>query len=107
MIISLDLFVVLWSVVLFVLVFYFTVGKVSTGRGTKFDAFSGGEELPPERAKYHSELFMYAALFVAFEVIGLLQARLQPPDCSGYSCLRWRWFLIVRSDGLVRWNRGC
>jgi NADH:ubiquinone oxidoreductase subunit 3 (subunit A) len=75
--ISLDLFVVLLSVVLFVLVFYFAVGvlgKVSTGTGTKFDAFSGGEELPPERGKYHSELFVYAALFVAFEVIGLLLA---------------------------------
>ena len=74
---SINLFVVIWSVIIFVLVFYFAVGrlgKVSTGRGPKFDAFSGGEELPPERGKYHSELFVYAALFVAFEVIGLLLA---------------------------------
>ena len=77
MIISTDLIVVIWSVILFVLAFYFAVGrlgKVSTGKGTKFDAFSGGEELPPERGKYHSELFVYAALFVAFEVVGLLLA---------------------------------
>ena len=76
MMISLDLSIVLWSVILFVLAFYFAgvLGKVSTGTGTKFDAFSGGEELPPERGKYHSELFVYAALFVAFEVIGLLLA---------------------------------
>ncbi len=77
MLISFDLVIVLWSVILFVLAFYFLagrLGKVSTGSGTKFDAFAGGEELPPERGKYHSELFVYAALFVAFEVVGLLLA---------------------------------
>jgi len=75
--ISTDLIVVIWSVILFVLAFYFAVGrlgKISTGKGTKFEAFAGGEELPPERGKYHSELFVYAALFVAFEVVGLLLA---------------------------------
>lgn len=77
MIINFDLLGVILSVIVFVLAFYFLVGKlgkVSTGSGTKFDAFSGGEELPPERGKYHSELFVYAALFVAFEVVGLLIA---------------------------------
>ena len=77
MIVSSDLFVVILSVIIFVFVFYFAVGrlgKISTGVGVKFDAFSGGEELPPERGKYHSELFVYAALFVAFEVVGLLIA---------------------------------
>lgn len=77
MLISLDLVVVIWSVILFVLAFYFAVGrlgKMSTGTGTKFEAFSGGEVLPPTRGKYHSELFVYAALFVAFEVVGLLLA---------------------------------
>ncbi len=74
---NLDLILVIGSVVLFVFVFYFLVGKlgkVSEGTGVKYDAFAGGEELPPERGKYHSELFVYAALFVAFEVIGLLLA---------------------------------
>ena len=77
MLISVDLIVVIWSVILFVLAFYFAagrLGKVSTGTGTKYEAFSGGEELPPTRGKYHSELFVYAALFVAFEVVGLLLA---------------------------------
>jgi len=72
-----DLFVVISSVVIFVIALYLAVGKlgkISTGQGTKFEAFSGGEELPPERGKYHSELFVYAALFVAFEVVGLLIA---------------------------------
>ena len=77
MIVDFDLLGVILSVIVFVLAFYFIVsrlGKVSIGNGTKFDAFSGGEELPPERGKYHSELFVYAALFVAFEVVGLLIA---------------------------------
>ena len=77
MTISLDLIAVVLSVIIFVLGFYFAagrLGRVTTGKGTKFDAFSGGEELPPERGKYHSELFVYAALFVAFEVFGLLLA---------------------------------
>lgn len=77
MIIDFDLLGVILSVIVFVLALYFLVGrlgKVSVGSGTKFDAFAGGEELPPERGKYHSELFVYAALFVAFEVIGLLIA---------------------------------
>jgi NADH:ubiquinone oxidoreductase subunit 3 (subunit A) len=72
-----DLLIVILSVIIFVLAFYFAVGrlgKVSSGQGPKFEAFSGGEELPPERGKYHSELFVYAALFVAFEVVGLLIA---------------------------------
>jgi len=77
LIVGLDLATVMLTVILFVLIFYFAagrLGKVSTGTGTKFNAFSGGEELPPERGKYHSELFVYAALFVAFEVVGLLLA---------------------------------
>jgi len=76
-IVDFDLLGAIVSVIVFVFAFYFLVGKlgkVSTGSGTKFDAFSGGEELPPERGKYHSELFVYAALFVAFEVVGLLIA---------------------------------
>ena len=75
--ISFDIVSVILSVVVVVLVFYFAVGKlgkISRGTGTKFEAFSGGEELPPTRGKYHSELFVYAALFVAFEVMGLLLA---------------------------------
>ena len=67
----------LTSVIVFVFVIYVIagkIGKVSTGKGTKFEAFSGGEELPPERGKYHSELFVYAVLFVAFDVVGMLLA---------------------------------
>jgi NADH:ubiquinone oxidoreductase subunit 3 (subunit A) len=50
------------------------LGKTSHGKGPKFEPFSGGEELPPARGKYHSEMFVYASLFVAFEVVTLLVA---------------------------------
>jgi len=64
------------AVVVFVvmLLYYFAgfVGKMSHGEGPKYEAFAGGEALPPARGKYHSELFVYAALFVAFEVVTLL-----------------------------------
>jgi NADH:ubiquinone oxidoreductase subunit 3 (subunit A) len=50
------------------------LGKTTHGKGPKFEAFSGGEELPPARGKYHSEMFVYASLFVAFEVVTLLVA---------------------------------
>ena len=77
MILDTNVTVTILSVIVFVLILYFAagrLGKVSTGSGTKFDPFAGGEELPPERGKYHSGLFVYAAFFVAFEVIGLLLA---------------------------------
>jgi len=50
------------------------LGKTTHGKGAKYEAFSGGEELPPARGKYHSEMFVYASLFVAFEVVTLLVA---------------------------------
>jgi NADH:ubiquinone oxidoreductase subunit 3 (subunit A) len=68
---------ILAIVVVPVLVLYYLVGflgKTTHGKGPKFEAFSGGEELPPARGKYHSEMFVYASLFVAFEVVTLLVA---------------------------------
>ncbi len=50
------------------------MGRSSQGSGYKYAPFTGGEELPQSRGKYHSELFVYAALFVAFEVFALLLA---------------------------------
>jgi NADH:ubiquinone oxidoreductase subunit 3 (subunit A) len=68
---------ILAIVVVVVLVVYHMVGflgRTTHGTGPKFEAFSGGEELPPARGKYHSEMFVYASLFVAFEVVTLLVA---------------------------------
>lgn len=57
--------------------FYFITGRLgrsSQGSGTKYSPFTGGEEIPQSRGKYHSELFVYAALFMVFEVFALLLA---------------------------------
>lgn len=74
---ELTVLIVLGVVVLAVFLIYYLaglLGKMTQGEGAKYDAFAGGEILPPARGKYHSELFVYAALFVAFEVVTLLVA---------------------------------
>jgi len=68
---------ILAIVIVPILVLYYMagfLGKTTHGKGPKYEAFSGGEELPPARGKYHSEMFVYASLFVAFEVVTLLVA---------------------------------
>lgn len=50
------------------------LGKSSKGSGSKYDPFTGGEDIPHSRGKYYSELFVYAALFMVFEVFALLLA---------------------------------
>ena len=50
------------------------LGKSTQGSAQKYAPFTGGEEIPPARGKYHSELFVYAALFMVFEVFALLLA---------------------------------
>ena len=74
---DLMILTILAIVVVSVFVLYHMVGflgKTTHGKGPKYEAFSGGEELPPARGKYHSEMFVYASLFVAFEVVTLLVA---------------------------------
>jgi NADH:ubiquinone oxidoreductase subunit 3 (subunit A) len=74
---DLMILTILTIVVASVFVLYYVVGflgKTTHGKGPKYEAFSGGEELPPARGKYHSEMFVYASLFVAFEVVTLLVA---------------------------------
>jgi NADH:ubiquinone oxidoreductase subunit 3 (subunit A) len=74
---DLMILTILAIVVVSVFVLYYMVGflgKTTHGKGPKYEAFSGGEELPPARGKYHSEMFVYASLFVAFEVVTLLVA---------------------------------
>lgn len=70
------------------------LGRSSRGTGTKYDPFMGGEELPKTRGKYHSELFVYAALFMVFEVFALLLA-------SAIGSTNLLWPLIFTATGSI------
>lgn len=48
------------------------LGKRSTGKGTKYSPFTGGEEEIPTRGLYRSELFVFAVLFLIAETFALL-----------------------------------
>jgi hypothetical protein len=50
------------------------LGRASEGHGVKFEPFTGGEAQVPSRGVYESELFVFAALFIVFEVFALLLA---------------------------------
>lgn len=59
------------------LIVYLAVGKLgrrSSGKGNKYQPFTGGEEEIPERGTYQSELFVFAALFMVVETFALLLA---------------------------------
>lgn len=68
------------------------LGKTTHGSGTKYSPFTGGEELPPSRGKYHSDLFVYAAMFMVFEVFALLLA-------SAISSVSFVWPLVFTATG--------
>ena len=70
------------------------LGKTTEGSGTKYAPFTGGEEIPATRGKYHSDLFVYAALFMVFEVFGLLLA-------SAISSLTLVWPLVFTALGSI------
>jgi hypothetical protein len=64
--------VVLADVVVFAL--FGKMGTKSSGKGVKYQPFTGGEgELPP-RGTYQSNLFVFAALFIVVEAFALLLA---------------------------------
>jgi hypothetical protein len=50
------------------------LGKRSTGKGTKYEPFAGGESSIPTRGLYQSNLFVFAALFLVVEAFALLLA---------------------------------
>ncbi len=59
-----------------ILAFYIfgRMGKKSSGEGTKYEPFTGGEKDVPTRGLYQSNLFVFAALFLVVEVFALLLA---------------------------------
>jgi NADH:ubiquinone oxidoreductase subunit 3 (subunit A) len=70
------------------------LGKTSEGTGTKYAPFTGGEDIPASRGKYHSDLFVYAALFMVFEVFGLLLA-------SAITSINLIWPLVFTATGSI------
>jgi hypothetical protein len=48
------------------------LGRRSTGRGPKFEPFTGGEQSVPTRGTYQSSLFVFAALFLVVEAFALI-----------------------------------
>lgn len=83
------------SVVVASMLFYVLAGRLgrtSEGSGAKYAPFTGGEDIPASRGKYHSDLFVYAALFMVFEVFGLLLA-------SSISSLNSIWPLVFTATG--------
>lgn len=70
------------------------LGKTSEGSGTKYAPFTGGEEIPTSRGKYHSNLFVYAALFMVFEVFGLLLA-------SAIASINMIWPMVFTATGSI------
>lgn len=50
------------------------LGKRSTGVGTKYEPFTGGEGQVPRRGVYQSGLFVFAVLFMIVESFALLLA---------------------------------
>lgn len=50
------------------------LGKRTSGKGTKYQPFTGGEGSVPTRGLYQSSLFVFAALFLVVEAFALLLA---------------------------------
>ena len=50
------------------------LGKTSSGKGEKYQPFTGGEQDVAPRGTYSSELFVYATLFMIAEAFALLLA---------------------------------
>lgn len=50
------------------------LGKRSSGKGNKYQPFTGGEEDIAPRGLYQSELFVFATLFMVVEAFVLLLA---------------------------------
>ncbi|MDG6933815.1 MAG: hypothetical protein JRN68_03880 [Nitrososphaerota archaeon] len=67
-----PLLVILVDVVVFYL--FGRMGKKSSGEGTKYEPFTGGERDVPTRGLYQSNLFVFAALFLVVEVFALILA---------------------------------
>jgi len=50
------------------------LGRRTSGKGTKYEPFAGGESSIPTRGLYQSDLFIFATLFLVVEAFALLLA---------------------------------
>lgn len=64
--------IVLVDVIVFALVG--RLGTKSSGKGVKYQPFTGGESELPSRGLYQSNLFVFSALFIVVEAFALLLA---------------------------------
>jgi len=76
---ALNLLVIGGPILIFAtdLIVYIAVGKLgkrSSGKGNKYQPFTGGEEQIPVRGTYQSELFVFATIFMVVEAFALLLA---------------------------------
>ena len=76
---TLDPFVIAGPILVVVadIIVYVAVGKLgkkSSGKGGKYQPFTGGEEQIPARGTYDTELFVFAALFMVVEAFALILA---------------------------------
>lgn len=74
---TLDIIIAPLLIVVADLIIYAIVGRLgkrSSGKGVKYEPFSGGEEDIPKRGLYQSELFVFAMLFMVVEAFALLVA---------------------------------
>lgn len=67
-----PIIIVLADVIVFALIG--RLGKKTSGKGVKYQPFTGGERTVPTRGLYQSNLFVFAALFIVVEAFALLLA---------------------------------
>lgn len=67
-----PIIVVLADVIVFVI--FGRMGKKSSGTGSKYEPFTGGERDVPARGLYQSNLFVFASLFLIVEAFALILA---------------------------------
>jgi NADH:ubiquinone oxidoreductase subunit 3 (subunit A) len=103
-----PLIIVAADIVVFVLVG--RLGTRSSGRGVKYEPFTGGETSVPTRGLYESNLFVFATLFLVVEAFALVLAgSFEAPDPyypilflaggGGALTLAVYWFVTVGGGG--------
>lgn len=63
------------------------LGRRTSGKGTKYEPFAGGESSVPPRGLYQSSLFIFSALFLVVETFALLLASSFEAGSSYYPLL--------------------